>query len=71
MTEAEQNFLLKTTEHLPLLIDLKTVAREANCSDSTVQRALKSNELESIKRQGRRYVPKHAFLKWAFASEAA
>lgn len=71
MTEQEAMLYVRTTAHLPLLIDLKTVAREAGCSESTVHRAVKANQLNTIKRAGRRYVPKHEFLKWAYATEAA
>lgn len=54
--------------HLPLMLPIKTVMREANCSSATVYRAFEANELESVKRGKRRLVPKHAFLSWLASS---
>ena len=69
MSQKEIEIVNEMAAHLPLLIDLKTVMREANCSESHLQRVLKSGELESIKRGKRRLVPKHAFLNWAYKSD--
>ena len=69
MSEKSIEDIIKEARHLPLFLSLKTVMREGNCSESHLQRILKSGELESIKRGKRRLVPKHAFLKWAYKSD--
>ncbi len=71
MTNDDLTKLEESAAHLPLMLPIKTVMREANCSEATVYRAFECNELESVKRGKRRLVPKHAFLSWLASFEKA
>ncbi|MEM9421573.1 MAG: helix-turn-helix domain-containing protein [Pseudomonadota bacterium] len=60
--EIEQ--LHKLTAHLPVVLKFSDVMREGNCSKSTVERAIKANQLVSFKRGKARLFTKQAFIDW-------